>query len=85
MKEPWTGDLVGRMHNAEVTYQELADEAGIVKAYVSQILNGARTPKNGRERLENAFDAIIQRRQTEEEIHDESEIQSAVVSRTAES
>ena len=62
MREAWTGTLIGRMHNEEVTYQELADEAGVVKGYVSQILNGTRTPKKGREMLENAFEAILQRR-----------------------
>ena len=67
MKERWTGDLIGRMHNAEVTQQELADELGVVKGYVSQILNGARTPRNGRERLETAFQAILRRRKQEQE------------------
>lgn len=62
MREAWTGDLVGRMHNAEVTQQELAEEAGVVKGYVSQILNGTRRPKKGRAMLEGAFDAILQRR-----------------------
>ncbi len=65
MREPWTGVLVGRMHNEEVTYQELADEAGVVKGYVSQILNGTRTPKKGREKLEGAFESILRRREAE--------------------
>ena len=62
MKELWTGDFVGRMHIAEVTQQELADEAGVSKGYVCQILNGVRNPKKGREMLENAFAAVLRRR-----------------------
>ena len=66
MREPWTGELVGRMHNEEVTYQELAEEAGVVKGYVSQILNGTRSPKRGREKLEGAFESILRRRMEEQ-------------------
>lgn len=62
MKELWTGEFVGRMHVAEVTQQELADEAGVSKGYVCQILNSARNPRNGREMLENAFAAVLRRR-----------------------
>ena len=62
MKELWTGDFVGRMHIAEVTQQELADEAGVSKGYVCQILNGVRNPKKGREMLENAFKTVRRRR-----------------------
>ena len=62
MKELWTGDFVGRMHIAEVTQQELADEAGVSKGYVCQILNGVRNPKKGREMLENAFKTVLRRR-----------------------
>ena len=65
MREAWTGELVGRMHIAEITQQDLADEAGIVKAYVCQILNGKRKPKKGREMLESAFEAVYQRRLAE--------------------
>lgn len=62
IKALWTGDFVGRMHIAEVTRQELADEAGVSKGYVCQILNGVRNPKNGREMLEDAFTAVLRRR-----------------------
>lgn len=62
MREEWTGELVGRMHVAEVTQEELAREMNVKKPYVSMILNGKRTPKGGRERLESAFENILQRR-----------------------
>ena len=63
MKEKWTGRLIGRMHNEDVTYEELGAEMGVGKAYVSMILNGARKPAGIKERMESAFDAIIVRRE----------------------
>lgn len=62
MKEKWTGELIGKMHNADVTYGELAEEAGYVKGYISMILNGQRNPVGARERLESAFIRIVKRR-----------------------
>ncbi len=62
MREDWTGELVGRMHNAEVTQEELAREMNCTKSYISRLLNGTRKTPNARERLETAFDNIIRRR-----------------------
>lgn len=33
MLEKWTGDLIGKMHNSKVTYDEVAAELGCTKAY----------------------------------------------------
>lgn len=44
MPETWTGNLIGKMHNKDVTYDELAEEMGVTKSYVSMILNGHRRP-----------------------------------------
>ena len=62
MREAWTGELIGRMYNAEVTQEDLAKEMKCTKSYVSRMLNGTRTPKGGRERCEAAFANIIARR-----------------------
>lgn len=62
MNEKWTGNLVGRMHNERVTFQEIAEELGVTKSYVSMILNGARKPKGIKERMETAFSDIVARR-----------------------
>lgn len=35
MREKWTGDLVGVMHNEQITQDDVAAELGIKKAYVS--------------------------------------------------
>lgn len=62
MPEAWTGRLIGRMHNNRITYAELGAELGIGKAYVCRILNGVKKPKDIQKRMENALDAIIERR-----------------------
>ena len=43
MPEKWTGRLIGKMHNEKITYDELANELGVTKSYVSMILNGMRS------------------------------------------
>lgn len=52
MPETWTGNLIGRMHNKGITYDELAAEMGVGKAYISMILNGGRKPTDIRKRME---------------------------------
>ena len=61
MREQWTGDLVGKMHITCVTYDDLAAEMGVTKAYISMILNGSRKPAGIQERMEAALEAIIAR------------------------
>lgn len=65
MPEKWTGKLIGEMHNAGVTYQELADEMGVTKPYVSMLLNSRRSPKGVQERMESAFSALLQKKNGE--------------------
>ena len=62
MIEKWCGDLVGKMFRNKVTRQDLADELGVTKQYVSMLLNGERTTEGARERLENAYNVILERR-----------------------
>ena len=62
MPEAWTGRLIGKMHNKNVTYDELAEEMGVTKAYISMILNGKRKPPGIKKRMECSLDAIIQRK-----------------------
>lgn len=60
--DKWTGILVGKMHNARVTYDEMARELGCTKAYISMVLNCKKKPAGARERFNRAFNAIIERR-----------------------
>lgn len=62
MPEKWTGELIGRMHNERINRNEVAEELGVSKAYVTMILNGSRSVPGMRERLEAAVAAIIDRR-----------------------
>ena len=63
MPEKWTGRLVGKMHNARVTYDELAAEMGVTKSYVSMLLNSTRRPDGIQHRMENAFEAVLRKRE----------------------
>ncbi len=66
MNEKWTGNLIGKMHNEGVTYQDLADEMAVTKSYISMILNGSRKPKDIKQRMEDAFASIVEKRKTEQ-------------------
>lgn len=59
MPEVWTGNIVGKMHNNDVRYEDLAQEMGVTKAYVSMILNGRRKPAGIRDRMEKALENIV--------------------------
>ena len=62
MPEKWTGRLIGKMHNERVTYDDLAEELGVTKAYICMILNGARKPNGIQERMEAAFENVVSKR-----------------------
>ena len=59
MPAQWTGELVGKMHNHRITYEELAVSLNVTKSYVSMVLNGARNPANAKERFNAALDELI--------------------------
>lgn len=63
MPEKWTGHLVGKMHNYDITMEQLAGELGVTKPYVSMILNSKRKPADARKRMEAAVEAIIKKRE----------------------
>lgn len=62
MRDKWTGVLIGKMHNANVTLDDLATELGMTKGYISMILNGRRKPPEAKQRLQAAFESILQKR-----------------------
>lgn len=59
MPDKWTGDLVGKMHNHRITYEELANKLGVTKAYVSMVLSGSRKPKNAETKFQEAVTSLI--------------------------
>lgn len=60
--DKWTGELIGKMHNNCVTFDDLAQKLGLTKGYVSMILHCKRTPANAKERFETALEEIIKER-----------------------
>lgn len=60
--DKWTGRLIGRMHNAGVTSNDLAKHLGVTKAYISMILNCHKKPKDAQQKLETAFAEILEKR-----------------------
>ena len=68
MPEKWTGRLIGKMHNDGVTYDDLAEELGVTRPYISMILNSTRKPAGIQERMEAAFESVISKRKGD--LHD---------------
>ena len=62
-REEWTGEVVKQMHLYDISAAELAREMSCSKAYVGMLLNGTRTPKGGRERVEAAFEQLRRRKE----------------------
>lgn len=59
MPAQWTGNLVGRMHNAGISKKELAAFMGKHEKYLSQVLNGHREPKRAEQEYNAALDKLI--------------------------
>ena len=62
MGKEWTGRIVGLLHTHRIKQSELAGELGLTAQYVSMVLNGKKSPKGIEERMEDAIQAIIERR-----------------------
>jgi transcriptional regulator with XRE-family HTH domain len=54
------------MHMNRISFEDVAGELGVTRAYISMILNGKRKPPDARKRVEGAIDAIIKRRAGED-------------------
>lgn len=66
MPKPWTGEVVKRLHNNEITANELAKEMDITVTYLSSILNSKREPTGIEERVNKAIDSILEKRKAKE-------------------
>lgn len=65
MPEKWTGRLVGRMHNHQITVSQLAEYLGFSRCYCSLILSSKRNPPGIREKMETAVSELIKEREAE--------------------
>lgn len=63
MPEKWTGRLVGRMHNHQITVAQLAEYLGFSRCYCSLILSSKRNPPGIREKMETAVSELIKEKE----------------------
>lgn len=59
MPAQWTGELIGKMHNAGIKKKELAAHLGLHEKYVSAVLNGKDNPKNAEQRFNDAYTSLV--------------------------
>jgi transcriptional regulator with XRE-family HTH domain len=62
MLAQWIGDFVGRMHRYRVTITQIAHEMGVTREYLSMILNGHREPVGIAERMNEALNSVIDKK-----------------------
>ena len=66
MPEAWTGRLIGKMHNNDISYEDIAKKLGCGKAYISLILNSKRKPPEIQKKMETAVNELIAERKAEQ-------------------
>ena len=59
MPAQWTGDVVGEMHNNKITGKMLASALGWHEKYLSQVLNGKKTPAGAEVKIRAALSRLI--------------------------
>ena len=64
-KQAWTGEIVGLLHVNNITQIELSEEMGVTHNYISMLLNGKMEATGSEQRMREAINRIISRRQTE--------------------
>ena len=62
MLAQWIGDFVGRMHRNRVTITQISQEMGVTREYLSLILNGHREPQGAEQRMNDALDRVIEKK-----------------------
>ena len=58
MPAQWTADIIGEIHIKRITAKRLAEEVGWNPKYLSQVLNGHKTPKDAEAKLRAALKRI---------------------------
>ncbi len=59
MPAQWTADILAKMHMNCITSLQLANRLGYRREYVSQILNGHRSPKGAEEKFRTALEELV--------------------------
>ena len=60
--ENWIGEAVAKMHINHISQSDVANKLGIRRDYLNKIFNGKNNPKDAKERIMTAIDAIIAER-----------------------
>ncbi len=60
--DAWIAQAVGLMHVTKISNMELAKHMGVSHQYISEILNGKKTPKDAESRIMTAINDIISER-----------------------
>lgn len=58
MLDNWIADVVGRMHVAGITGQQLAKECGYSSAYLSTVLHGSKGNEQTQKRICEALERL---------------------------
>lgn len=62
MPAQWTGELIGKIHNAGLSIKAVSEEAGLHPKYVSTVLNSDELDRDcTREKLEGALSRLIEK------------------------
>ena len=57
--EAWIANVVGKMHVNKISNIELAKKLNVTPQYISELLNGKKSPKGAEERITAAVEEII--------------------------
>lgn len=64
MLDSWIGEVVGKMHIANIEGRELAQHMGVTAGYISMLLNGKRSPSGAEQRIKEALDELIREKES---------------------
>lgn len=68
MQGDWTAEVVGRMHAAKITGQQLAVECGYTASYLSTVLNGKKGIEKTRDTIFSALERLEEKKQKQGEV-----------------
>lgn len=59
MPDPWTGEIIGKLHTYKIMQIELAEKLGLNDKYVCGVLNGHYSPKDAEQKFRAALNELI--------------------------
>lgn len=59
MLAQWTGEIIGQMHVNGITAKQVAEAIGWHPKYLSQVLNGHKTPADAESKVRKALDKLL--------------------------